>query len=132
MCRDENQLYELGSEWSISWMMWFVFCNDEINYQINISQLSSDYTWNGNSQKNHHKWDLCVTDISWFLIGYGKIDDHDEDNVDIDVIINSDYIIVYETGSTNRSRLLGLGCDSGGNDEAGDRLWDNEDEWGEG
>ena len=109
-----------------------IFHNNEIYNQVDISQSSSNHAWDENSQKNYHKWDSCIIDISWFLIRYEKVDDYDENDVDISITIDNDYIVVYEAGSTNRSRLLGLRDHSSENDEIEDWIWDDKNEWEEG
>ena len=55
---------------------------------------------------------------------YGKVDDCDEDGVDIDDATDNDYIIVYVEGSTNRSRMRSVGDRQGGDDETIDWIRD--------
>ena len=109
--------------------MWFAFYNNKVYNQVDISQSSSNHVWNENSQKNHHEWNSYIIDISWFSIEYEKVDDHDENDININVIIDNDYIIIYETKSMNHSHLLSLRNHSSGNDKIRDWIWDDENEW---
>jgi len=105
-----------------------IFHNNEIYNQVDISQSSSNHAWDENSQKNHHEWDSCLIDISWFLVEYEKIDDHDENDIDIDTAIDNDYIIVYEARSMNHSHLLNLRNHLSENDEIEDWVQSDKNE----
>ena len=65
------------------------------------------------------------------MIEYEKIDNYNENDIDINVIINNDYIIIYKTKSINHSHLLNLKDHSNGNDQIEDWIWDDENEWEE-
>ena len=63
------------------------------------------------------------------MIKYEKIDDCNENDVDINAIIDNDYVVIYEIESMNRSCLLDLRDHSSENDEIEDWIWDDESEW---
>ena len=65
------------------------------------------------------------------MIRYEKIDDYNENDIDINTIIDNDYVIVYEIESMNHSCLLDLRNHLSENDEIEDWIWDDENEWRE-
>ena len=65
------------------------------------------------------------------MIKYEKVDNYDENDVDIDIIADNDYIIIYEIEFMNRFRLLNLRDHSSGNNEIEDWIWNDENEWKE-